>query len=151
MSKTIKRILLGLVIALVISQFFQIDKTQPPSDGNADFMALLSPPADVAAILKTSCYDCHSYKTEYPWYTSVAPISWWIGHHIKEGREHLNFSEWGTYSDKRKKHKLAECWEEVEKSEMPLNSYLWVHKEAKLSEEQATILINWFKAKEKES
>lgn len=151
MSKTIQRILLGLLIALVVSQFFQIDKTQPPSDGNADFMALLSPPTDVAEILKTSCYDCHSYKTKYPWYTSVAPISWWIGHHIKEGREHLNFSEWGAYSDKQKKHKLEECWEEVEKHKMPLNSYLWVHKAAKLSEEQAATLINWFKAKEKAS
>ena len=148
MSTTIKRVLLGLVIGVVIMQFFQIDKTQPPSDPANDFMTLLSPPDDVAAILKRSCYDCHSYKTQYPWYTSIAPLSWWIGHHIEEGREHLNFSEWGKYTERRQKHKLEECWEEVEEGKMPLDSYLWVHGEAKLSEAQATLLIDWFKEQE---
>lgn len=148
MSTTLKRILLGLVVVLVIMQFFQIDKTQPPSDPQDDFIKLLSPPEQVAALLKTSCYDCHSYETAYPWYTNVAPLSWWIGHHIEEGREHLNFSEWGKYTERRQKHKLEECWEEVEEGLMPLDSYLWVHSEAKLSQEQASLLINWFKEKE---
>ena len=67
---------------------------------------------------------------------------------IEEGREHLNFSEWGKYTERRKKHKLEECWEEVEENKMPLNSYLWVHGEAKLSEEQASLLIDWFKEQE---
>lgn len=148
MPTTIKRVLLGLFIGFLIMQFFQIDKTQPPSDPADDFISQLSPPDQVANLLKRSCYDCHSYKTNYPWYTSVAPLSWWIGHHIQEGREHLNFSEWGKYTDRRKKHKLEECWEEVEEGLMPLDSYLWVHGEAKLSQEQASILIDWFKEQE---
>ena len=131
MTTWIKRSLLVLTVGLLIIQFFQIDKTQPPSDPNNDFIHLLSPPSEIATLLQSSCYDCHSYKTKYPWYTSVAPLSWWIDHHIQEGREHLNFSEWGTYTDKRKKHKLEECWEEMGEGIMPLNSYLWVHKEAK--------------------
>ena len=148
MSTTIRRVLLGLVIGVLIMQFFQIDKTQPPSNPENDFIERLAPPDAVAAVLKTSCYDCHSYKTKYPWYTSIAPISWWIGHHIEEGRKHLNFSEWGKYTQKQQQHKLEECGEEVEKNKMPLASYLWVHGEAKLSEAQATLLINWFKEKE---
>lgn len=148
MSTTIKRVLLGLLVGFVIIQFFQIDKTQPPSDPVDDFINLLSPPEQVATLLKRSCYDCHSYQTQYPWYTSVAPLSWWIGHHISQGREHLNFSEWGKYTERRQRHKLEECWEEVENELMPLKSYLWVHSEAKLSQEQASLLINWFKEKE---
>ncbi len=148
MSTTIKRVLLGLVIGFLIMQFFQIDKTQPPSDPENDFISLLSPPEEVATVLKRSCYDCHSYKTNFPWYTSIAPISWWIGHHIEEGREHLNFSEWGKYTERRQKHKLEECWEEVEEGKMPLDSYLWVHGEAELSEAQANLLIDWFKEQE---
>ncbi|MEP2026185.1 heme-binding domain-containing protein, partial [Reichenbachiella sp.] len=97
-------------------------------------------------IIKTSCYDCHSYHTKYPWYTNVAPLSWWIGDHIEEGREHFNLSEWGAYSEKKALHKLEEFYEEVEEGEMPLTSYTLIHGEASLSDEQVKKLVTWVKS-----
>ena len=147
MAKTwIKRIGLLVVAFLVIAQFFRIDKTNPPSDPNQDFMNMVSPPAEMTSLLKDACYDCHSYHTKYPWYTNVAPLSWWIKGHIDHGREHLNFSIWGTYDAKKKDHKLEECYEEVEEMHMPLKSYTWVHPEAQLTEEQHDAMVNWFKS-----
>ena len=90
-------------------------------------------------------YDCHSNQPTFPWYANVAPISWWIKHHIDEGSEHLNFSEWGTFTPKRKHHKLEECVEMLEDGEMPMSSYTWMHNESKLTDVQRLLLVNWFK------
>lgn len=144
MSTTTKRILLGVLVVLIAIQFFQIDKTNPPVRQEADFIRLVQPPEAVVSILRTSCYDCHSHETKYPWYTSVAPINWWIRHHIDHGREHLNFSTWGEYSEKKKDHKLEEAVEMVGEGEMPLPSYLWVHRSADLTDSQRKMLSDWF-------
>lgn len=141
-KKTVLKILVAL---LVIIQFFGIDKTTTPVNESKDFVSVTNPPVKVATIIKTSCYDCHSNQTNYPWYTNIAPVSWWIGHHIEEGREHLDFSNWGDYSKKKADHKLEEFYEEVEEGEMPLTSYTSVHGEAKLSEEDKALLIAWVK------
>lgn len=138
--------LIALVALLIIIQFFRIDKNNPTYPQQNDFIAITNPPKELAQIIKTSCYDCHSYHTEYPWYTNVAPISWWISHHIEEGREHLNFSEWGNYSEKKAKHKLEEFYEEVEEGEMPLTSYTIIHGDATLSEDQVEKLVSWVKS-----
>ena len=95
--------------------------------------------------MKTACYDCHSNQPTFPWYTNIAPLSWWIKHHIDEGSHHLNFSEWGTFELKRKNHKLDECVEMLEKNEMPMSSYTWMHQEAKITDAQRLLLIEWFK------
>jgi hypothetical protein len=145
---TIKNILLVFVITVVVMQFFQIDKTNPDLDPAQDFVTLTRPPADVEKLIKGTCYDCHSHETQYPWYTNVSPINWWIKDHINEGREHLNFSIWGTYSNKKAAHKLEECYEEVEEGEMPLSSYSLAHADARFSEEEKTLLVNWFKEQE---
>ena len=141
-----KKILIGVVLLLVIIQFFRIDKTNPEVVQENDFITISNSPQEIAAIIKTSCYDCHSNETKYPWYTNISPIAWWVKHHINEGREELNFSEWGTFKEKRQKHKLEECIELVEEGEMPLESYLITHGDAKLSATQKTELLNWFKA-----
>ncbi|WP_297815038.1 heme-binding domain-containing protein [uncultured Polaribacter sp.] len=141
-KKTVLKILVAL---LVIIQFFGIDKTTTPVNESKDFVSVTNPPVKVATIIKTSCYDCHSNQTNYPWYTNIAPVSWWIGHHIEEGREHLDFSNWGDYSKKKADHKLEEFYEEVEEGEMPLTSYTSLHGEAKLSEEDKALLIAWVK------
>lgn len=146
MSKIIKRILLGLLAVFVVIQFFRIDKTNPPVVSEQEFMALAAPPADVSQLLKDACYDCHSHETKYPWYTNIAPVSWWIANHIEDGRKHLNFSVWGTYDQKKQAHKAEECYEEVKKQAMPLKSYLPAHPEARLSDEQRTRLVEWFMA-----
>jgi hypothetical protein len=100
-------------------------------------------------MLKNACNDCHSYDTNYPWYSKVAPVSWWIQDHIKEGRSHLNFSIWGSYKPKKAAHKMEECAEEVGEGKMPMNNYTWMHSEAKLSDAQLSELITWFETQEK--
>lgn len=140
-----KKIFIGLLAIIIIIQFFRIDKTNPVSDPAIDMFAVEAVPSDVQSLLKTACFDCHSNTAKYPWYTNVAPVSWWIKHHINEGRDELNFNEWGSYSVKRKNHKLEEIEEMVEEQEMPLPSYLWVHTEAELTKQEQKNLIIWAK------
>jgi hypothetical protein len=97
------------------------------------------------SLLKTSCYDCHSNHTNYPWYSKITPVNWWLNHHIEEGKRELNFSTIATGSFKRKARKLKETAELVEKHEMPMDSYLWIHSEAKLDEAQRRMIIDWAK------
>lgn len=140
------KILISLLAILLAAQLFQIDTNNPVYDPENDILMHVSASNEVKDILKQACYDCHSYETKYPWYTSVAPLSWWIDEHIQDGRKHFNFSEWGKYDLKKKKHKLEELIHEVEEGEMPLNSYTWAHGEANLSDEQIETLISWTKA-----
>ena len=140
------KIFLALIAAFVIAQFFGIDKTNPVVFEEQDFITINSPSADVAHMLKTACYDCHSNESKYPWYSSIAPISWWVKDHINEGREELNFSEWGTFSEKRKAKKIEEVIEEVDEQEMPLPPYLITHSDAKLTDVQRTEFVDFFKS-----
>lgn len=141
---TIKNISLILLSLLVLIQVFRIDKTNPPVEATKDFLSITKPSAEVATIIKTACYDCHSHEVKYPWYTNIAPFSWWIKHHVNEGVRELNFSEWGTYKPRRMDHKLKEGIEMLEENEMPLASYTWIHGDAKLSAEQKQKLIDFF-------
>lgn len=145
MKKALKWTLIVLVAALVVMQFFGIDKTNPPVNAGEEYLALANPPAEVATLMRQACYDCHSNETKYPWYTNVAPVSWWVKDHINEGRGALNFSVWGTYTPKKAAHKLEECYEIVQEGEMPLKSYTWIHSEARLTAEQKGQLVTWFK------
>lgn len=140
-----KKILLILLIAFVGIQFIRIDKSTPEVNAADDFIAMTKPSEEVEQILRAACYDCHSYETKYPFYAEIAPISWWLGDHIEDGRKHLNFSIWGTYEAKRADHKLEECIEEVEKGKMPLSSYTITHGDAKLSDDQKELLYDFFK------
>ena len=143
---SLKKISLGIAIALLFIQSFRIDKSTKPVDPSRDLISLTSPSTDVNQLLKTTCYDCHSNQPTFPWYTNIAPVSWWIKHHIDEGCQHLNFSEWGAFTPKRKHHKLEECVEMLENSEMPMSSYTWMHNEAKLTDAQRLLLVEWFRA-----
>lgn len=100
-------------------------------------------PQEVSAILQASCYDCHSNHTNYPWYSQIQPVSWWLNDHIEEGKSELNFSTFGTYSLKRQYHKLEEIAEQVEEKEMPLSSYTLIHQNAQLNAEQVQLLLTW--------
>jgi hypothetical protein len=140
-----KKVLIVLLVVLVVIQFFQIDKTNPVTDINQDFLKIHETPTEIASTMKAACYDCHSNKSVYPWYSNIQPIGWYLKDHIEEGKEHLNFSEFGTYTPKKQAHKLEECYELIEKGEMPLSSYTIIHKEAVLSETQQTELVSYFK------
>lgn len=143
---TVKNIAIFLVFLLLAIQSIRIDKTTSPVNPETDFIALTSANTEVSGMLKTACYDCHSNQPTYPWYTNIAPVSWWIKHHIDEGSHHLNFSIWGTYKEKRKNHKLDECIEMIEEGEMPMSSYTILHGEAKLTDAQKMQLVEFFKA-----
>lgn len=141
----LKKILLGLLVILVLIQFYRPAKNIAIETPKTDFLAVTNPTNNTAKLIRDACYDCHSNNTKYPWYNNIAPVSWVIAHHVDEGKEHLNYSEWSTFSVKKKNHKLEEMIEMLEEREMPLESYLPMHPEAKLSNEQITELNAWFK------
>lgn len=138
-----RKIIFFLIIVLVVIQFVPVKLNQSDIADQGDFILNENPPKELAVIIKSSCYDCHSNYTRYPWYNNIAPVSWWLKSHIDEGKDELNFSEWTSYSEKRKKHKLKEFVEMIEEREMPLNSYLWTHSDAELSDEQIVQLKDW--------
>lgn len=140
MKKTIPIILL---VALIAIQFFKPKPNQTTEPQPNDIVNAGTAPDDVAVILHKACYDCHSNNSKYPWYANVQPIAWWLDDHIQEGKDELNFSEFEQYSLKRKIKKFNEIAGEVTEGEMPLKSYLIVHKEALLGKEESNKLINW--------
>lgn len=138
-----KKIAWALLLVFVGMQFIRPEKNQDSTDHLSAFLSETNPPAEVRELLKTSCYDCHSNQTEYPWYNAVAPVSYWLADHVNEGKEHLNFSAWNTYDAKRRDHKLEEVVEMVEEGEMPLNEYTWTHEGARLTEAQRKAITEW--------
>lgn len=102
-------------------------------------------PDAVKNILERSCNDCHTNYTRYPWYTNIQPIGWWMQEHIDDGKRSLNFSKFGSYTPKDQDHVMEEFREVIEKEEMPLKSYLWMHGEAQLSPKEKALLIDWAK------
>lgn len=139
----IKKIVIVFVIILIAIQFIGGEKNNAETPEVEVFIAETQPSKKIQAILASKCYDCHSNKTNYPWYAKIAPVSFWINHHVEEGKEHLDFSNWSNYDAKKKKHKLHEVEEEVEEHKMPLESYENLHGELTTSEREA--LITWAK------
>ena len=142
----LKKIFLVLVVIFVLIQLYRPEKNTSSETLPTDFLVVTKANKTVASMIKTSCYDCHSNNTNYAWHTEIAPISWWIAHHVEEAKEELNFSEWGSFSDKRKAKKIKEMIEELEEREMPLKTYLPMHPEAKLSDNQLNELLTWVKS-----
>lgn len=144
--KILKRTFQILLLAFIVIQFFRPAKNKAEGISNNHIAKIHAVPADVEEILKTSCYDCHSNNTVYPWYAHIQPVAWWLNDHITVGKKKINFSEFAGYSLRKQYHKLEETEEMVKDGEMPLDSYLWIHKDAGLSTEQKLKLTNWVKA-----
>ena len=138
-----KKIGLALLAILVIIQFIPTTRNNGDALGDQDIAHVVNVPADVQEMLKVSCNDCHSNHTDYPWYSKVQPLGFWLDHHVNEGKEELNFSEFATYKKKRQLHKLDEIVEMIEEHEMPLSSYTLIHTNAILTAEQQTRLMSW--------
>ena len=141
--KILKIILLILLIVFVGIQFIPTKRNQSESVPITDFMTVNTVPQNVSNALKTSCYDCHSNNTSYPWYNKVQPVAWILENHIEEGKAELNFSEWDNYSKRRKKSKLKSIISQIEDDKMPLKSYTLIHKNANLSNNQKKEIIDW--------
>ena len=140
-----KKISVILLVAFILIQFFPIDKNNPAPTPQMDFLTIKNTPESTANLIRNGCYDCHSNETKYLWYSNVQPIAWFLQDHIEEGRKELNFSTFATYEPKRQAHKLAEAIEQIEKGEMPLDSYIIAHSEAKFSEAQKQEVIQYLK------
>ena len=141
--KVLKWVVVVLVCLFVIAQFKRPAKTNPAIDSAQALESHIQLDSRVAAILDRSCYDCHSNKTRWPWYANVAPISLFVIYHVDEGRSHLNFSEWGTYSTEEQKSHFGQFCELVTEGWMPLSSYTPLHPNAKLSDEDKKMICEW--------
>jgi hypothetical protein len=140
-----KKIVIIILAILIVVQFIQPSHNNGAAETATDITHVVQVPDSVMRLLKTSCYDCHSNHTNYPWYSKITPVNWWLNHHIKEGKRELNFSAIAAGNFKRKARKLKETAELVEKHEMPIDSYLWIHSEAKLDEVQRKMIADWAK------
>ena len=139
-----KKILLFIVIVLVAIQFIRPTKNitttadQPNYIGNH-----YTVPQNVKTIIDKACMDCHSNNTVYPWYNNFQPVAWWLSKHINDGKKKWNFDEFATYKPKRQDHKMEEVIEMVKEKEMPLESYIWLHKTADLTNDERVAITNW--------
>ena len=143
--KIVKIIALILLVGFVGIQFVPTDLNQSDTVPKTDFLLVNNTQENISALLHESCYDCHSNNTEYPWYNKVQPVAWFLEDHINEGKEELNFNEWDAYSNRRKNSKLKSIISQVKDDEMPLASYTLIHKDAKLSNSEKTLIIDYMK------
>ena len=132
-----------MLISLVVIQFIRPDRNESELPLDTIFLEETNPSEDVKLILRSTCCDCHSNNTLYPWYYNVAPVSYWMASHIEQGKRYLNFSKWEKYTTEKKGRKLGEVIETVEIGFMPLNQYKWTHANARLSDEQRKAVIEW--------
>jgi len=143
----IKKIWIALLAIFIIIQFFRPEKNNT-NDLSNDVSKKYEVPEEVNKILTVACNDCHSNKTEYPWYANIQPVAWWLNDHVVDGKRHLNFSDFTQLPIAVQNHKFEEVIEVIEENEMPLESYtyLGLHKEANLNAEQKEALMNWAKS-----
>ncbi len=142
-----KKIATIVIVLLIVIQFIKPERNLS-DDQSHHISTKYAFPEEIAAISKAACDDCHSNKTTYPWYANVQPAAWWLSNHVNEGKKHLNFSEFTKRRIAVQNHKLEEIVEMVEEGEMPLKSYTWLglHPDAKLTQDQKSKLITWAKA-----
>lgn len=141
--KLFKKVFIVLLVAFAGIQFIPTNRNQSNKELLSDISLTYNVPENIQSILKASCYNCHSNNTDYPWYNKVQPVSWILESHIEQGKAELNFSEFGSYSLRRQKSKLKSMASQIENDKMPLSSYTLIHRNAKISENEKLLLINW--------
>ncbi len=143
MRKPIKMVGIVLVGGIVLIQFFQPERNLGNIDTEDDLVTVTMVPDSLATILKNSCYDCHSNRTEYPWYSYISPVSWYLEKHIRKGKEELNMSDFGNLEKGMKIGVLADVCDVMESGSMPLRSYLVIHKSALVNEAEKKAICSW--------
>ncbi len=138
-----KRFLIILLVAFLAIQFFRLQKNIAAVPQVNDITTKYAVPVNVQAVLKTSCYDCHSNNTKYPWYNNIQPVAWFLADHVKEGKKELNFNEFASYRIGKQYRKLETVMNEIEEDEMPIESYTLIHGDAKLSASQKKLVTDW--------
>lgn len=146
MRRSLKISLLILLGVFIVAQFFRPEKNLAEIPAEDDLFMMTDVPAEVAALLKNSCYDCHSDNTRYPWYSNISPVSWYLSKHVELGKEALNFSEFGSLEKRKKISKLSSICEVVESGSMPLVSFTIIHRDANLDENEQELICDWTEA-----
>ncbi|HEV7799031.1 MAG TPA: heme-binding domain-containing protein [Pyrinomonadaceae bacterium] len=141
--RVLRWVVIGGVCCFIVAQFFGPAKTNPASERTQSIDSRVQVTPQVAAIFDRSCNDCHSNKTRWPWYSNVAPISWFVINHVNEARQNLNFSEWGRYTERDADGMLKQICREVRAGAMPLSSYTPLHPGSTLSPEDVKTLCDW--------
>ena len=141
--RLLSRVGLAVVGLFVVIQLYRPDRSNPPFDPAQALETGGRAPADVTAILERSCYDCHSSRTRWPWYSNIAPMSWMIADDVTSARKKVDFSRWTTYPPKLMSRKLTAINDEVMKGDMPLKQYLMLHKDARLSDSDKSVIGDW--------
>jgi hypothetical protein len=143
MRRILKYLAGAAIVVAVGIQAIRPERTNPTSDSTKDITSESAVPDDVKAMLVRSCFDCHSNQTVWPWYSNIAPVSWLVAGDVKEGRKHLNFSEWNGYSTSKRLVKLEALAKEVDKEDMPPEIYTDMHKNAVLTRQDRERIITW--------
>ncbi len=141
--KLIKKIAWALLAVFVVIQFIQPAHNKSNGISATDISGVVNIPDSVQAVLKNACYDCHSNNTIYPWYVNIQPMGWLMAKHIKDGKAQLNFNEFGSYSARRQQSKLKSIASQVKDGNMPLSSYTWMHKNARLGKKGKALIMDW--------
>lgn len=137
MSRRWWKITAAALVAVAIGiQLVPAQRTNPP------VRRVVRAPADVDSVLRRACWNCHSNRTDWPWYSRVAPVSWYVIDDVRDGREHMNFTEWPRDPEETR-DLIAEVGDQVESGAMPPTSYRWMHPEARLTEEERQLLVDW--------
>jgi len=143
MRKAIRWTPIVFVVVLAGIQLYRPARTNPVTNP-ADTLAAtgrLTP--EVSAIIDRSCRDCHSNETRWPWYSNIAPMSWGVIDHVNDGRRHMNFSRWGTYDPEDAREFFVDMCALARKHDMPMPSYTWLHRDARLSDQDIATLCAW--------
>ncbi len=135
-----------IISAAVLAALFLLIQLIPVEQNNPPVEANLVAPAPVQDILRRACYDCHSHETSWPWYSRVAPFSWWLAEHVTEGRADLNFSQWPLFDFEVRELMLRDIEKQIVDGTMPLRSYVLGHREARISDRDREILLEWARA-----
>lgn len=133
----------ALIVGAAGIQLVRPARTNPVTDRSRTLMAMTSVGRDAELVLERACRDCHSNDTRWPWYSNVAPVSWFVIDHVNHGRRHFNYSEWAKYDGKERERLLKNVCELVRKGEMPLPSYTWMHRDARLSDADVAVMCGW--------
>ena len=132
-----------LLAVMVVIQFFRPAKNAAEGPSSNTMRVHFPVPANVQSVFERSCYDCHSNNTHYPWYAEVMPVGWWLAKHIRDGKRGLDFDQFGSYRVFRQYRKFNDIIEQVDKDEMPLPSYLLIHRYARLTAAEKSDIIQW--------
>lgn len=136
-AKVLRRGAIGVVVAAVTIQLVPYGRahSNPPVRREPSYDS-----ADTRRIVVAACFDCHSNQTRWPWYTSIAPASWYVTSHVDSGRRALNFSDWA------RAHGEGDASEAVRSGSMPPASYTLLHPSAKLSVAERDQLARWLRS-----